>query len=152
MHREQLITVLSTIAETLLSVPLRTAETGLLFPDDALVACVLYEGSFRGALSVTVGPTLGCALARLMIGGRGPTCSRGDVADAVGEIANIAAGNLRGLLAPDCQLSLPVYGLASWADELPLLARAELLMLEEPLLVELRGRSRDAVQTRHVQK
>jgi chemotaxis protein CheY-P-specific phosphatase CheC len=146
MHAEQLNTVLSTIAETLLSVPLRRADHALHFPSDALVARIRYRGGFDGTLTLTVGANLACALARLMIGGPGRTCSRGDVADAIGEIANIAAGNLRGLLAADCQLSLPnVHALGAREDELPLLARAELLMLEEPLLVELRGTRDSAV-------
>jgi chemotaxis protein CheY-P-specific phosphatase CheC len=140
MHPDQLTTVMGAIAETLLSVPLRRADADVSFAEDALVACIRYEGSFQGALSLTVGSTLACALARLMIGGRERTCSRRDVADAIGEIANIAAGNLRGLLAADCRLSLPeVYSLATWTEQLPLFARAELLMLEEPLLVELHG-------------
>jgi CheY-specific phosphatase CheX len=143
MHPEQLVTVLTAISETLLSVPIRRADAQVSFGNDALVACIRYEGSFRGALSVTFGIPLACALARLMIGGSGSTCSRADVFDAIGEIANIAAGNLRGLLSPNCRLSLPsVWDLGS--SELgrePLLASATLLMLEEPLLVELRGAS-----------
>jgi hypothetical protein len=76
-----------------------------------------------------------------MIGGHARRCAAADVFDAVGEIANIAAGNLRGLLAPECLLGLPEVCLLKARHEpsQPVLASAALLMLEQPLLVKLCG-------------
>ncbi|HEY6876678.1 MAG TPA: chemotaxis protein CheX [Polyangiales bacterium] len=144
MYPEQLVTVFATIAETLLAVPLRRAEQTHSFGEDALVAQIRYQGAFWGALDVTFDAALARALAGLMIGSATRESRRqADAYDTIGEIANIAAGNLRGLLASDCQLSLPsVYRIGALPQDstpLPLLAQVELWMLERPMRAVLRG-------------
>jgi CheY-specific phosphatase CheX len=141
MHSEQLARVIETIADTMLSVPALRVAQEQAFDADALTARIDYFGDFRGALSITFGQPLAIALAGLMMGRSGRSCSREDVHDAIGEIANIAAGNLRGLLAPRCALSLPVVLEGAHARERShgaILARAEFTLFARPLRAELR--------------
>ncbi|MET0283814.1 MAG: chemotaxis protein CheX [Polyangiales bacterium] len=139
MLDEELATVIEDIAETLFAVPIaRVCLPDDAFDASALTACVDYSGGFQGALRATLSAKLARTLATLMMHKLRGSCSEDDVRDAVGEIANIAAGNLRGLLSVDCQVSLPrVSNLV--VETAPILSRAQFVLFEEPISVELRG-------------
>jgi chemotaxis protein CheX len=139
MLDEELATVIEDIAETLFAVPIARVDLPEhVFDASALTAYVDYSGSFQGTLRATLSASLARTLATLMMHRLRGRCSDDDVRDAVGEIANIAAGNLRGLLSVDCQVSLPRVSNLETATA-PILSRAQFVLFEEPLLVELRG-------------
>ncbi len=139
MLDDELKTVFEDIAETMFAVPTARA----LLPDDcfdanALSAHVDFHGGFQGVLSATMSERLARTLATLMMHRLRGRCSDEEVKDAVGEIVNIAAGNLRGLLARDCKVSLPRVSREE-KECAPVLSCAQFVMFEEPLSVELRG-------------
>jgi chemotaxis protein CheX len=144
MLDEQLATVIEDITGTLFGVPIHRAPlTAGSFDDHALTGRIEYHGVFSGALSLCLSEPLARTLATLMLQNLRGRCSEGDVHDAIGELANIAAGNLRGLLSGDCQVSLPSVRRAPIHDGVehsPILSHADFMLFEEPLSVELRGR------------
>jgi chemotaxis protein CheX len=72
-----------------------------------LTGCIQITGAWKGALTATCGQTLGRSLAAAMLGMPIDEVSDADVNDALGEIVNMLGGNVKALLPPPCQLSLP---------------------------------------------
>jgi chemotaxis protein CheY-P-specific phosphatase CheC len=146
MLDDDLISVFGAIAETLFSSQLTPESTPSLSlpesaPESLLTARVEYSDGFRGVLSATLTERLARALTGRMMHRLPSECSEADVRDAIGEIANIAAGNLKGLLPTPCQVSLPRVQEGPPADERQhrLLAQARFRLFGEPLWAELRG-------------
>jgi chemotaxis protein CheX len=72
-----------------------------------LTGCIQITGAWRGALTATCGQTLGRNIAAAMLGMSVDEVSDDDVNDALGEVVNMLGGNVKALLPPPCQLSLP---------------------------------------------
>ena len=72
-----------------------------------LTGCIQITGAWRGALTATCGQKLGRVIAAAMLGMNIDEVSDDDVNDALGEIVNMLGGNVKALLPPPCQLSLP---------------------------------------------
>lgn len=72
-----------------------------------VTATVRILGAWRGCVVLTTPEPLARAAAAAMLGVRTEQLSRADVADAVGELANVVAGNLKSLLPAPSTLSLP---------------------------------------------
>ncbi|HYY80829.1 MAG TPA: chemotaxis protein CheX [Actinomycetes bacterium] len=70
-----------------------------------LVGSVDISGAWEGTVTVDCPTELAEQTARAMFGGE--LSGSGDVRDAVGEVANIAGGNIKGLLPTPSHLSLP---------------------------------------------
>jgi chemotaxis protein CheX len=76
--------------------------------DDRLVtASVSVAGRWTGHVTVSCGTDTGRALAAAMLGLDGSNIEDADMADAIGELANMVGGSLKGLLPPPSTLSLP---------------------------------------------
>lgn len=73
-----------------------------------VTACVHITGGWTGAVSLALPAGLADHVAATMFALDPSEVSRDDVRDAVGEIANIAGGNVKGMIEADCELSLPV--------------------------------------------
>jgi len=143
MLDDELVAVFSAIAETLfeteLCPPVQPTEPPL---PGSLSARIDYRGSFAGSLSATVGEQLARRLTSIMMRKAPASCTQDDLYDALGEVVNIAAGNLKGLLPGDCQLSLPHVQEAALSahDELhSALSAASFTLFGAPVRVELRG-------------
>jgi chemotaxis protein CheX len=72
-----------------------------------LTGCIQITGAWRGALTATCGQVLGRNIAAAMLGMNIDEVSDDDVNDALGEVVNMLGGNVKTLLPPPCQLSLP---------------------------------------------
>ncbi len=72
-----------------------------------LTGCIQITGAWRGALTATCGQSLGRSIASAMLGMSEDEVSSDDINDALGEIVNMLGGNVKALLPPPCQLSLP---------------------------------------------
>jgi len=72
-----------------------------------MASAVQIVGGWQGAVRLDINEQLACNIcASLMSVPIGELSAR-DVADAVGELANIVGGSVKALLAPNCALSLP---------------------------------------------
>lgn len=98
------------IWETLFSLPLET-EVEMASPDDPVVTgCISIDGAWNGAVTLQCGERLADVLAGQLF--RSPSPSPDEVRDAIGEITNMLAGNIKALVAEPSRISLPtvVFG------------------------------------------
>jgi chemotaxis protein CheX len=85
-----------------------------------VTACVHITGGWTGSVEVALPTDLAHVVAAEMFGLEVAGLTREDVRDAVGEIANIAGGNIKGMIDEPCELSLPVVAEgASYVVALP---------------------------------
>ncbi len=77
--------------------------------DDAatMTACIQFTGSWEGSLSIYCGDEFVRLAAGRMFASDPDGLSTEDVEDALGEIANVAGGNLKSLLPVGAEISLP---------------------------------------------
>ncbi len=76
-------------------------------PESTLCGCVHLSGAWNGLVTVKVSETLARKVAATMFDSPVETLSVDDLRDALGEIANITGGCVKGLLPGPSQLSLP---------------------------------------------
>jgi chemotaxis protein CheX len=72
-----------------------------------ITACVHITGEWEGSLTMTFGPALSRRLAAGMFALDDADLDDELVRDAVGELANIAGGNVKGMVPAETELSLP---------------------------------------------
>lgn len=85
----------------------------------SVTACVHISGSWDGTVSVTLPWALAEEVAASMFDVGAAELSTDDVLDAVGELANIAGGNVKGMVDGPSELSLPVVAEGSGAVAVP---------------------------------
>jgi chemotaxis protein CheX len=72
-----------------------------------ITGCVHVSGGWEGAVAVDCTEALARRVAGSMLGLGAEEASPEDVRDAIGEVANVAGGNVKALLGTECALSLP---------------------------------------------
>jgi CheY-specific phosphatase CheX len=72
-----------------------------------LTGCVQITGSWEGAVMIDLPEALARDAAAAMFGCETADLSDDEVLDALGEIANMVGGNVKGMIDGDCKLSLP---------------------------------------------
>lgn len=77
---------------------------------DGLTGIVSLEGEFQGAVLVHCATALASRLTADLFGGEGEL-DVADVQDAVGELTNMIAGNIKSILPSPCNLGLPVVAI-----------------------------------------
>ena len=82
------------------------AESGGLDPAH-MSSCVQITGDWQGAVMIDCAGVVARKIAAAMFAMEAGAVSKDEVRDALGEIANMAGGNLKPLLPGRCQLSLP---------------------------------------------
>ena len=73
----------------------------------SLTGCVQLAGAWEGSVFLYCSASLAGEVAATMFGASPETLRAGDVEDALGELTNMVAGNLKIVLPRPCQLSLP---------------------------------------------
>jgi len=71
-------------------------------------SCVHISGAWEGSVNLVLPEGLARDAAAAMFGLEAHEVSNADLADAVGELANIIGGNVKGMIDAPCALSLPV--------------------------------------------
>ena len=84
------------------TVPVREVEGGR-----QVSASVQVTGEWEGAIAINCPEAVGRKVAAAMFGVEDGQVSEADVHDAIGEVANMAAGNVKGLVSGYSRLSLP---------------------------------------------
>ena len=85
----------------------RVALPGDNHNSPVLTAAVHFVGSWKGALRIECTPEQTFEYTRRLLGVDLPTEVNEDVCDAFGELANMIGGNLKAVLPPVVQLSMP---------------------------------------------
>ncbi len=104
--------IVTTVWSTLLELPIEAggAELG---PDESTVTGIVHiDGAWHGAVVLQCPLALGEQMASAMFrSDAGPTAE--DVGDALGELTNVVAGNIKALLPEPCAISLPTIARGS---------------------------------------
>lgn len=83
------------------------AEPGDPAPGRYLSACCQITGGWTGAFTIDMPFDLACSATATMFGCEPADVAEDEVTDAIGELANVAGGVLKGYVAQDCTLGLP---------------------------------------------
>jgi chemotaxis protein CheX len=97
---------------SLFDIALRTDGAACLGAESTVTACVQIDGAWQGAVLLQCPSTLASTLTAAMFQATA-TPPFADVRDAMGELANIVAGNIKSLLPERCHISLPAVALGS---------------------------------------
>ena len=85
-------------------------ELGPLAASERWTGCVMVEGAFRGAVTVSASPGLARRLGKVMFAEEEPSAE--ETRDAFAEFTNVIGGNLKALLSmlvgQTCHLCLPI--------------------------------------------
>lgn len=77
---------------------------------NAIVAAIRISGDWNTILEISTTPRAAQLVAQSMCGLTSEEMSEADIKDALGEIANMIGGNIKGALPGDSKLSLPCVG------------------------------------------
>ena len=104
--------VARSIWRTVLDLPLGTAEPGDVPAEPTVTCFVQVDGAWDGAVVLRCSQRLAGRIAAAMFASPGEPAVE-EVSDAMGEITNILAGNIKALLPQPCRITLPVVALGS---------------------------------------
>jgi chemotaxis protein CheX len=94
------------IGESLLGLPIDVTGEAELGEGPRATCLVHLHGAFRGAVMIECSEALGSVLTAAMLQNEGPP-DAADMTDALGELTNVFAGNIKALLAQPSSISLP---------------------------------------------
>ncbi len=77
---------------------------------DSFQAAIRINGDWKAELRVIASRGLAESIAQSMFGAEPSELSEEEVLDALGEIANVIGGNVKGIVDQECSLSLPCVG------------------------------------------
>jgi chemotaxis protein CheX len=108
--------------------------------DDALSAWVAVSGPWTGVVVLTCGRATAEELSRTLLRGCSPgPLDADDVADAMGELANVVGGNVKALLPGPSVLGLPDIGDRPPAGPPADTCRVEVRWRDQPIAVSVQG-------------
>jgi chemotaxis protein CheX len=111
-------------------------------PTDTVSAWVDVVGPWTGSVVLTTGRQTAADLTRALLGEAAPELlDHEDVADAIGEIANVVGGNVKAALPGPSTLGLPAVGEAPVVRNPEDVCRIEVLWRGQPLVVSVQGAS-----------
>jgi chemotaxis protein CheX len=115
-------------------------------PDDAVSSWVRVSGPWNGWVVLTVGRETATELTRCLLKEYAPDVLEAeDVDDALGELANIVGGNVKGVLPAPSLLGLPEVGATPPPADPADVVRVEVLWRGRPLAITVQGAIRALV-------
>jgi hypothetical protein len=109
-------------------------------PDDAISSWVEVVGPWTGAVVLTTGRSTAEQLARCMLKEHAPpVLDAEDIADALGELANVVGGNVKGILPGPSVLGLPKTGVTPEPGQPADTCRVDLLWRGQSLTITAQG-------------
>jgi|YNPNPStandDraft_1061719.scaffolds.fasta_scaffold29519_2 chemotaxis protein CheX len=106
-YREDAIRVVGDVFRTMLGIEIEPVQVVWPPEEDLINVTVHYAGAWKGALLLECTREQACLFTARLLGGDLPEQMNDDVRDAVGELANMIAGNLKPVLPPGVALSMP---------------------------------------------
>jgi chemotaxis protein CheX len=91
----------------MLGLELTEVPVGNLDQQETLTAGVQITGDWEGAVTIALGVELATRATAVMFGMEPEEVGDEEIADTIGELANMTGGNVKSLLDGTCQLSLP---------------------------------------------
>ena len=111
--RGQVATIIESVWTTMLGVAIESSSTKLELPDEVWTSCVNISGAWNGMVALHCPSDLAVKVTSQMFGLDGKTPDAGQVRDALGELANMAGGNIKALMPEPSTLSLPIVSAGS---------------------------------------
>lgn len=113
----EITSITEAIFGTALELPITPAAGPPASPGTGLAGAVRITGHWHGTVAVWLPPELARRVAAVMFGLAPDAVTDTEERDAVGELANMVAGNFKGMLPSPSQLSLPDVAAGSWQGE-----------------------------------
>ncbi len=109
-------------------------------PADAVSSWVDVDGPWRGRVVLTTGRQTAEDLAVVLFGDETPDrLDADDIADALGELANVVGGNVKAALPGPSRLGLPEVGAAPPAGDPADVCRVDVSWRGQPLTISVQG-------------
>jgi chemotaxis protein CheX len=106
--KEQIHELTESVWHSMLGMPIAASDAQSdAIAREVLTACVHITGTWNGVVTLGCSPAFAQRAAGAMFDCAPESASHEEVHDALGELANMVGGNLKGLLPGSCQLSLP---------------------------------------------
>ena len=106
-HEADVGQILQTVFQTMLALEIEPGEARWSPELDLVTAVVHFAGAWKGAVLVECTPEQALDFTSRLMGIPKPAAMNDDVRDAMGEIANMVAGNLKSVLTHGVALSMP---------------------------------------------
>lgn len=104
--KDDIVEITASIWETMFALPLEVGSGGVLGTDPAMTGSVQIDGAWQGAVMLQCPQVLASTLTAVLFRGEGvPVVT--EVRDAMGELTNMLAGNVKALLPAPSRISLP---------------------------------------------
>ena len=117
MYREELSQIAQTVWESALQLELMAPSAHASAGEPAaLTAVISFTGAWNGHVTMTLGESLSRRIAGSMLEVEPGQLAKEDILDALREVINMLGGNIKALLPPPCQLSLPFVMAAGLGD------------------------------------
>ncbi len=107
VFRDDLAQVVQSVFQTMMDLEIAASQAPWTHPPDTITAAVHFAGDWRGAALVECDARQACQFAARLMGIALPAAIDDDVRDAMGELANMVAGNLKSVLPRGVGLSMP---------------------------------------------
>lgn len=104
--RADITEIVQMIWETVFGLPLEVGSGGTLGSDPAMTGSVQIDGAWEGAVMLQCPQLLASSLTARLFAADGPP-PPAEIRDAMGELTNMIAGNLKALLPQPSRISLP---------------------------------------------
>ena len=106
-YRENVVQVVGMVFQTMLGLEIGPYAGPRSGHPNMVTAAVYFAGEWYGAILLECTRKQACDFARLLMSIEPPETVNDDVRDALGELANMLAGNLKSVLPPGVVLSMP---------------------------------------------
>jgi len=107
IYRADLARITVSVLETMLGLETAADEIAYAPAPDGLTAAVYFAGSWKGAVLLECARPQAFAFTHRLMSIEPPDSINDDVRDALGELANMLAGNLKSILPHGVGLSMP---------------------------------------------
>ena len=106
-YRENIVQVVDMVFQTMLDLKIKPYPMPWTRSLTMVTAAVYFVGNWYGAILLECTPQQACQFAQLLLSIDPHDTVNEDVRNAVGELANMLAGNLKSVLPPGVGLSMP---------------------------------------------
>jgi chemotaxis protein CheX len=104
--------ITNSIWEAMFALPLDRVDPEPAIPGPVVTGCVTIEGAWDGAVMLTCERELAGSLTGRLFGAESEV-TPDDVRDAIGEVTNMLAGNIKALLPDPSRISLPTVAVGA---------------------------------------
>jgi chemotaxis protein CheX len=107
-YQTDISSIVVDVFRTMLNMEIEAQPDGELDATSSVSAAVHFAGEWKGAVLIQMSPALACTLCARLLRVEPPPIYDDNVRDAMGELANMVAGNLKSVLPPGVAISMPI--------------------------------------------